>query len=186
MRHLLKLSLLSLLSNFGFRLSLASQDCAKAPGTRECLNEVSPVTSIILQGSEQPSSNLTPTTAPTSSEAGVSSFPRQDSSLPPHPRDSIASPDNDSSSGNYGYRAAAYYVNWVPKNTTITSTLLTTPRPHTVETTSHMISLSKSSLTSSTHLRTSAQRMVRFLSLIRKPTQTSILRLTHGPSLLQI
>jgi hypothetical protein len=186
MRHLLKLSLLFLLSNFAFRLSLASQDCAKASGTRECLNEVSPVTSIILQGCEQASSNLTPTTAPTSSEAGVSSFPRQDSSLPPHPRDSTASPDNDSSKGDYGYRAAAYYVNWVPNNTFVTLTLLTTPRPHTVEITSHMTSPSKSLLTCSTHLRTSAQRMARSLSLIRRPTQTNILHLTHGPSPLRI
>ncbi|KAI4793522.1 glycoside hydrolase [Aureobasidium sp. EXF-8846] len=34
-------------------MSLASQDCAKVPGSRECLDEVSPVTSIILRDPEQ-------------------------------------------------------------------------------------------------------------------------------------
>ncbi|TIA29691.1 glycoside hydrolase [Aureobasidium pullulans] len=112
MRHLLEYLLLTLLPNFGFCLSLASQDCVKAPRANGCSDELLPVTSVPLQDLEQVRSNVVAATVCTSSQVGLPSSSRQ--TLPPHPllRDSIASPANDSSKSNDGYRAAAYYVNW--------------------------------------------------------------------------
>jgi hypothetical protein len=81
MRHLLEYLLLTLLPNFGFCLSLASQDCVKAPRANGCSEELLPVTSVPLQDLEQVRTNVV-----------------------------------DSSESNDGYRAAAYYVNWVSDN----------------------------------------------------------------------
>jgi hypothetical protein len=116
MRHLLEYLLLTLLPNFGFCLSLASQDCVKAPRANGCSEELLPVTSVPLQDLEQVRTNVVAATVRTPSQVGLPSSSKQTLPPLPLPRDSIASPANDSSESNDGYRAAAYYVNWVSDN----------------------------------------------------------------------
>jgi hypothetical protein len=178
MRYLTENIPLTLLLTSGFCLSSVSQDRVKALNTGGCSDEPSQVTSTPLQGREKVSSNIIGTTACTSTQAAVTSSSRRN--FPPTSR------TNSSSQSKGGYRAAAYYVNWVSFTKTTVLTSLMTRRPHMVEITSHTIFPSEISPTSSMRSRTSARRMVRSLSLIRKPTRTSILLPTHGPSLPRI
>jgi hypothetical protein len=188
MRYLTENIPLTLLLTSGFCLSSVSQDRVKALNTGGCSDEPSQVTSTPLQGREKVSSNIIGTTACTSTQAAVTSSSRRNFPPYPLPRDTIASTSrtNSSSQSKGGYRAAAYYVNWVSFTKTTVLTSLMTRRPHMVEITSHTIFPSEISPTSSMRSRTSARRMVRSLSLIRKPTRTSILLPTHGPSLPRI
>ena len=185
MRHFLVNIFLTLPSTLGFSLSSISQDHIRALDTSARSDEPSSVSNAPLQ--RRMHLDIIGTSACTSSQAVVTSSSRQNLRSYPLPGDiTSTSLINSSLESNGGYRAAAYYVNWVSYTKTTMWTSLKIVRQHMVGITSHTIFPVRISPTSSMRSQASARTMVRYLSLIRMPIRKSILLPTHGPSLTRV
>ena len=186
MGHFLVNICLTLSSTLGLSLSSISQDHIRALDTSARSDEPSSVSNAPLQ--RRMYLDTIGASACTSSQAVVTSSSRHILRPYPLPRDITTSTSltNSSSESNGGYRAAAYYVNWVSYTKTTMLTSLTTVRQHMVEITSHTIFPLRISPTSSMRSQASARTMVRYLSLIRMPIRKSTLLPTHGPSLTRV
>ena len=186
MRHFLVNIFLTLPSTLGLSLSSISQDHIRALDTSARSDEPSSVSNTPPQ--RRMCLDTVGTSACTSSQAVVTSPSRQILRPYPLPGDVTTSTSltNSSLESTGGYRAAAYYVNWVSYTKTTMLTSLKTVRQHMVEITSLTIFPLKISPTSSMRSQASARTMVRYPSLIRMPIRRSILLPTHGLSLTRV
>lgn len=122
------------------------------------------------QGTGLTGLDVVTTTAFASSQALTTVSPRRVLRSYDLPKGFTQSSVKDSVGDNDGYRAAAYYVNWVSSPTTTLLTFLTDHRRRMLGTISHTIFLLRTLHTSSMHSRTLARKMAK--SSFPKPTLT--------------